>query len=108
MDTITNPISFPANVQEFENYWLGIKDKLCEVNLNPDTTIGGFRISRMIELIENRRRCCKEMYNTILFRASEIHNDALYYAEQYGIIKDYPFKDNWNTILPYYITIMED
>lgn len=92
---------------EFEKYWFEIGNKLLKFNLNPDSTLGGFRINRMVEIITKNRFCCQELYDTIFARLVEIHNEALQYADTYGLIhmKEYPFKDTYKEYLKKYIHI---
>ena len=98
------------NNKQFEEYWNNIFNISIKMNLYPESTVAGFRIFRMKEILEKQRSCCKEMLPTFLFRLNEIHDEALRYAKLYGVIDDeyqYPFKDNYKDILVDYIIVKE-
>lgn len=104
MDTVTK-----EQLEEFERYWKDILHRIDKEKVGEES-IFRFKVEQLIRVFSTKIRCCKEIYNTILFRLTEVHNEALWYADLYNLLdKDsYPFSENFIYILPHYVIIMED
>ena len=96
-------------LKEFEHYWKEILHKMDIKKVGEDSFFR-FKVNALIRVFDTKIRCCKEVYNTILFRLTEVHNDVLWYADLYNLLdkEGYPFSENFIEILPNYIIIMED
>jgi len=102
-------------MEKFIEYWMTIYQKFKSRKNNKyesykfiNKPIAEYEINKFINNL-NGIRTTKENYNNILFRFKESHDNAIYYANQYGVLdlNNYLYKNNYEKYLSKLIEVVE-